>query len=293
VAETQQYTVQATVPPTAAPGTYLFRLDMVGEDRPNEDYTQGPSIALTVPAAVPAPRFPLWLLVVAAVVVLVLGGVIVALVLRGTGETVPMPNVVGKTRPEAEKLLTDAGLKVGTITRDATQNGTPDTVLDQEPPPGTATPRGNGITLIIEAQVQARDSLRLPLRDGEGADLDDGRLGARSEADLQLDLTLGPGPLVLNKPPLILVRNGTLTAQNGARFAKVGNAFVGLRACDAALKASSVSSIPLQDLPRGTRVCVLTNEKRVSLLQIDQAVALNQGVESTVPFSMQFITWVP
>ncbi len=68
---TQQYTVQIAVPPTTAAGNYTVRLDMVGVDNPDEDYTQGPSVTLAVPAPLPVKKpFPWWIIAVAAVVLI-------------------------------------------------------------------------------------------------------------------------------------------------------------------------------------------------------------------------------
>src|SRR5689334_4591561 len=41
---TEQYTVRLAVPPAAAPGSYSFRLDVVGVDNPDDELKQGPSV---------------------------------------------------------------------------------------------------------------------------------------------------------------------------------------------------------------------------------------------------------
>lgn len=76
VAEVHQFTVAAAVPPDAPAGGYPFRLDLVAEDRPNEDFSQGPSIALDVPARAPRP-FPWWLVAVGVAVLLLVGAVVI------------------------------------------------------------------------------------------------------------------------------------------------------------------------------------------------------------------------
>ncbi len=69
---TQQYTVQITVPPTVAAGNYTVRLDMVGVDNPDEDYTQGPSVTFAVPEPLPVKKpFPWWIIAVIAGIVIV------------------------------------------------------------------------------------------------------------------------------------------------------------------------------------------------------------------------------
>jgi hypothetical protein len=89
VAGTQQYTVQIAVPPDAAPGTYSFRLDAVGTGNPDEEYTRGPEVAFAVlpPPPPPPPRkpFPIWIPIVAGVVILLVIIGIIAVVLLNRG----------------------------------------------------------------------------------------------------------------------------------------------------------------------------------------------------------------
>src|SRR5512133_194059 len=80
----EQVVVQLNVPPGSPPGSYSFRLDAVSEDDPDEDFTEGPSVAFEV---VPPPKptkkkFPWWILIVAAVVLLIVIGVVAWLLLR-------------------------------------------------------------------------------------------------------------------------------------------------------------------------------------------------------------------
>ena len=74
IAGVQQYTVRIQVPPEAAAGSYLFRLDAVGIRVPDEEFAEGPSVTFVVPEQVVAKRpFPWWLVVVVAAVVLLVG----------------------------------------------------------------------------------------------------------------------------------------------------------------------------------------------------------------------------
>jgi hypothetical protein len=82
-----QVVVQLTVPPSTAPGSYSFRLDAVSEVDPDEDFTEGPSVAFEV-AQPPQPKKPFpWLIVAVAggVVLLIVIGVVVFLLVRGDG----------------------------------------------------------------------------------------------------------------------------------------------------------------------------------------------------------------
>jgi hypothetical protein len=81
----EQVVVQLNVPPTSPPGSYSFRLDAVSAVEPDEDFTEGPSVAFDVAAPPPPPKkkFPWWILaVVGAVVLLIIIGVVIWLVTR-------------------------------------------------------------------------------------------------------------------------------------------------------------------------------------------------------------------
>jgi len=81
----QQVVVELQVPPGTPPGSYSFRLDAVSEDDPDEDFTEGPSVAFDVVAPPPPEKkkFPWWILaIVGAVLLLVIIGVVIWLVTR-------------------------------------------------------------------------------------------------------------------------------------------------------------------------------------------------------------------
>jgi hypothetical protein len=84
----EQAAVDLNVPPGAPPGSYAFRLDAVSQVDPDEDFTEGPTVAFEI--APPAPKgkkpFPWWIVAVAGgVVLLIVIGVVVWLLLRGGG----------------------------------------------------------------------------------------------------------------------------------------------------------------------------------------------------------------
>jgi hypothetical protein len=96
VAGIQQYTVQVTVPPDVAPGTYSFRLDAVGTGNPDEEFTRGPEVAFAVlpPPPPPPPRkpFPIWIPIVAGVVILlVIIGIVAVVLLMNRGASFAGP----------------------------------------------------------------------------------------------------------------------------------------------------------------------------------------------------------
>ena len=71
---TEIFVVRAAVAQGAAAGDYTFRLDVVSEENPDEDFVEGPPVAMHVQASeAPKRKFPLWILFV-VLGVLVVGG---------------------------------------------------------------------------------------------------------------------------------------------------------------------------------------------------------------------------
>ena len=65
----ERVVVQLQVPPTAPAGSYSFRLDAVSAVDPDEDFTEGPTVAFDVEAQPPPPKkfpwVPWWVIAVA------------------------------------------------------------------------------------------------------------------------------------------------------------------------------------------------------------------------------------
>jgi beta-lactam-binding protein with PASTA domain len=148
----QQAVVELKVQPGSPPGSYSFRLDAVSEDDPDEDFTEGPSVAFEVaPPAKPPKPFPWWILIVAgAVVLLIVIGIVVWLLVRDTGpKTKPVPSVIGLSAAAAQSTLTNAGFTMktrSTPVTDPAQNGV---VQSQNPAAGTAQPPGTEVTVTV------------------------------------------------------------------------------------------------------------------------------------------------
>jgi beta-lactam-binding protein with PASTA domain len=145
----EQVVVQLNVPPGSPPGSYSFRLDAVSEDDPDEDFTEGPSVAFEV-APPPQPqkkKFPWWILIVAAVVLLIVIGVVVWLLLRDRPK--PVPAVVGQPAAAAQSTLTKAGFTAKTQSvpvNNPAQNGV---VVSQAPAAGTKQKKGTEVTIAV------------------------------------------------------------------------------------------------------------------------------------------------
>ena len=114
----EQAIVQLNVPPTSPPGSYSFRLDAVSEVDPDEDFTEGPSVAFDVaaPPAEEKKKFPWWILaIVGGVLLLIIIGVVVFLLVRGGngGSATPLagdwPNVDPNTRSTTHYVIAKNG----------------------------------------------------------------------------------------------------------------------------------------------------------------------------------------
>lgn len=148
----QQAVVELNVPPGSPPGSYSFRLDAVSEDAPDEDFTEGPSVAFEIGTPPPPPKpFPWWILIVAgAIVLLIVIGIVVWLLVRDTGpKTTPVPSVIGFSAAAAQSTLTNAGFTTKTKSKpvgDPAQNGV---VQSQDPAAGTAQTAGTEVTITV------------------------------------------------------------------------------------------------------------------------------------------------
>jgi serine/threonine-protein kinase len=73
-----------------------------------------------------------------------------------------VPLVVGKTVPEAERMLNDAGLKVGNITYQQSFDLVPNTVVDQFPRPGEAMTPGQAVDLFVVKVGRPPEEIEIP-----------------------------------------------------------------------------------------------------------------------------------
>jgi hypothetical protein len=152
IAAAHQYAVRIQVPPDAPSGSYPFRLDMVGVEDPDEEYTEGPTVTFQVPEPQPEKEpFPWWIIAVVAGV-LVIGGVIIAILLTDGDATVTVPGVRGETLTEATTLIEDAGLQVAGETRqEASDDVAANRIIGTDPPAGRSVDRDTEVTLIVSS----------------------------------------------------------------------------------------------------------------------------------------------
>ena len=173
-----QFTAVVTVPTTVAAGTYTFKPVAAAEDRPMEEFTEGPTLSVKVEAARQKKPFPWWLVGVAAGVV-VLAVLIVTLVGGGDEEevapttaptvtTLPpavqvrVPNVTGERQANAKAEIEAAGL-VAAFVIDQTKapqcNGP---VISQSPSAGSMVAGGSSVFLLIPAASPPVQCIKLP-----------------------------------------------------------------------------------------------------------------------------------
>jgi hypothetical protein len=147
VGNVQQFTVQVAVPAGAMEGNYAFRLDAFSVQNPDEDYTQGATVAFAVAKREPSRPFPWWIVAVAACV-LVIGGGLLWWVL--SSKKVAVPDVTKQSLDQAIGTLTSQQLKVGQITDETGAVATSGTVVSQSPAAGTQVSVNSTVNLVVK-----------------------------------------------------------------------------------------------------------------------------------------------
>lgn len=78
-----------------------------------------------------------------------LPGTEITLVVSVGAPTITVPDLEGLTREEADSVLVDAGLSLGTTVRRTTREGAPGTVIAQNPAPGTLGAPGTAVNVTL------------------------------------------------------------------------------------------------------------------------------------------------
>ena len=81
----------------------------------------------------------------------------------GTGGTV-VPNVVGRTVTEAERILQSAGLKAGNVTYRLSYELIPNTVVEQFPRAGESVTSGQNVDLFVIKAGKPTEEIQVPKR---------------------------------------------------------------------------------------------------------------------------------
>jgi beta-lactam-binding protein with PASTA domain len=165
----EQVVVKLAVPPTTQPGSYSFRLDAVSEVDPDEDFTEGPSVAFEVTPPPPPKekrKFPWWIFaIIGAVVLLIIAGVVIWLVTKD-GQTA-VPAVTGLQQSEATSRLADAGFATTVRTEEVPEPALVGTVLTQDPAAGTQKSSGTVVTIAVGESATAEVPAVIDLQQSE------------------------------------------------------------------------------------------------------------------------------
>jgi eukaryotic-like serine/threonine-protein kinase len=128
------------------------------------------------------------------------GASVRVLVSGGPAET-NVPDLVGQTRAAAEGALANAGLKVGTVTQQASSEQSPGTVLEQFPTAGSSLSGGGKVDLTV---AQAPSEIPVPDVVGQNeaqASAALGRAGFTPKASTQTTTEASLVGLVLSQKP--------------------------------------------------------------------------------------------
>ena len=279
--DTTQYTVQIDVPARAPAGRVSFRLDVVGVENPDEDYTEGPPVQVVVPETPEESRpFPWWILAVAGGVLLI--GIILAIVLWPRQATVPYVRGL----PEAAAWATIQAARLEPVVDEVPNPAPIGQAIATTPEADTRLRRGSEVNLIVSAGQTATpaptatpEPTPMPVTHSTGslaidqtwmADLDEGQVDVGAGMDIWFEAETATERYV--------------TPTNGAMIAAVGTSSIGREGCAAA--PLSNSRIPIQSLPAGAYVCVRTNQGRFSQFRVNAAVGPSPGV-----LQIEYTTW--
>jgi eukaryotic-like serine/threonine-protein kinase len=182
----ERVVAQLKVPPDSTPGSYSFRLDAISEADPDEDFTEGPTVAFQVPEPPKKKkRFPWWIVIVAAAVLLIVAGIVVWLLVRDSGRAA-VPAVVGQPEPAAQTMIKNAGFGVKSVQVPVDDSGQNGVVQTQNPAAGSEEPKNTDVTINVghmatvpdvtgETEARAKDEidsadLRPAVREGPPVD---------------------------------------------------------------------------------------------------------------------------
>jgi beta-lactam-binding protein with PASTA domain len=270
----ERVVVQLKVPPGSPAGSYSFRLDAISEADPDEDFTEGPSVAFQVPEPPKKTPFPWWIVIVAAaVVLLIVSAIVVWLLVRDNGRAT-VPPVVGQPEAAAQTTLKDAGFGAKSVqvpVNDQARNGV---VQTQDPVAGTETEKNIDVTINVGHMSRVPDVT--------------GQTEARATAELDgADLRAAPRPLaVLEERDLGVVQRqeppgGALVPPGAPVEISVGRTIIvpdvhGLREASAVLVLSRVGL--------GARVeRILVNDRARNDVVLDQDPPPGVDVPPRIP----------
>lgn len=148
VDETTQYKVRIAVPKDAKAGSYKLQFDVVEVDN-EESFTEGSPVGFQVKGAGPVPvkKFPWWIVIAAGVLVLVGGGFGVWMLVKGGGSGT-MEKLVGMQLDEALDWIKDEKLSVKLVA-ERTDPKEAGQVRRQDPKEGEKISAGETIVSLV------------------------------------------------------------------------------------------------------------------------------------------------
>lgn len=203
IAGTEQYTVQVVAPSAAAPGSYPFRLEVIGVDRPDTEFVAGPTVTFEVPPQDPPKRrVPAWVPIAAIAGVVVAGAAIYWW--SRPEPVVAIPDVRGLAEADARRALEVACapapcFEVAVDSRSDAEVAEAAVVTTE--PEGSAA-RGSTVTLVLSTgpeRVSVPAVAGMELVAGVRAIYDAG-LQVTGEATGRYDASVPEGRLIGSEP---------------------------------------------------------------------------------------------
>jgi beta-lactam-binding protein with PASTA domain len=156
---THQYRVPIKAPPDAPQGDYTFRLNMVGEENPDEFFTEGPAVTFQLPEPTPQRKpFPWWIIAAAIVLLLLVGGGLFFLLNRNT----EVPEVAGMQVEVAGEAIRDAGLAIGVSLEQPSGELGAGRVISTNPAEGQTVSRGTRVALLVSSGAPGPVTVQVP-----------------------------------------------------------------------------------------------------------------------------------
>jgi len=135
--ETQTVTVVAKIPAATPPGQHRIKLRATNVNDPDNDSTDSAVATVTIPAVAKPPTkkkpFPWWIIAVAAGVLVLVIGVIVAVVLMSGPKGTAVPKVTGLDYPAAVAELKKGGFTTAPAINEVAKDQPLGLVFKQEP----------------------------------------------------------------------------------------------------------------------------------------------------------------
>jgi hypothetical protein len=170
VDEVHQFIVEVAIPEDAQGGRYSFALEVNSVSRPDEDFGRSEKLLVVVPEpAKPAggSSVPWWVWVVAASVMVVIGGVVTWIVISD-GDQVEVPDLEGDPVADALDELEALGLAADTVLTLADTREEHGIVRTQDPDPGAEVEAGATVTLTVAWRELVRDPGHVVTVDSRG-----------------------------------------------------------------------------------------------------------------------------